>query len=144
MSYKSRVHLTNVRPINSDIMSLVYEAMWRTNTASGMAASGYTCLKNNAKVFTSSNIIDVTLALSNECWDTKKLFTGVKPGDKIYILPSRSLFESGKSAFGMEATATTEMLRLDSNSIQSTWLLDSEETTDGAITIIGKSTLQYT
>jgi hypothetical protein len=108
-----------------------------------MAASGYTCLKNNAKVFTSSNVTDVTLALSNECWDTKRLFKDVKPGDKIYILPSRSLFESGKSVFGVESTATTEMFRLDLNSTQSTWLVDSEETNDGAITIIGKLALQY-
>lgn len=143
MSYKSRVCLANIRPINSDVMSLVYEAMWRTNTAGGMAASGYTCLKNNAKVFTSSNTTDVTLALSNGCWDTKRLFKDVKPGDKIYILPSRSLFESGKSILGVEATATTEMFRLDLNSSQSTWQLDREETSDGVITVVGKSALQY-
>ena len=137
MTYKSRVTLTNLNPIGKETMSLVYEAMWRTNTATGMAASGYTCLKNNAKVFTSSNPTDVTLTLSNGCWDTKKLFKDVKPGDKIYILPNRSLFESGKSIIGVEAIATTEMFRLSLNSAQSTWQLDREETSDGSITLVG-------
>ena len=137
MTYKSRVTLTNLNPIGKETMSLVYEAMWRTNTVTGMAASGYTCLKNNAKVFTSSNPTDVTLTLSNGCWDTKKLFKDVKPGDKIYILPNRSLFESGKSIIGVEAIATTEMFRLNLNSAQSIWQLDREETLDGSITLVG-------
>ena len=136
MSYKSRIELTAVTPIDADTMSLVYEAMWHVNTKNGMSASGYTKIRNGAVVFTSSNPTDVSQVLKNKCWDTKKLFQGAQVGGTIYILPSRTLFESGKCVIGIKAVATTDMFRLNNNSESKHWLTDSEETTDGEILVV--------
>ena len=136
MSYKTRTELTAVMPIDADTMSLIYEAMWRVNTANGMAASGYTKLRNDAVVFTSSNPIDVSQVLVNKCWDAKKLFTGVEEGVIVYVLPSRSIFSSGKCVMGVKGIAATPMYRLTSNSKQAQWLVDSEETGDGEIVMV--------
>jgi len=143
MTYKSRVELSNISPISKDTMSLVYEAMWRVMSKNGMSANGYVHLKNGAKVFTSSNPTDVLLSLQNECWDTKKLFKDVKLGDKIYILPSRSLFESTKCQIGFEATASCDMYRLDEDSFPASWQLEREESIDGTITITGTSPVVF-
>lgn len=139
MSYKSRTNLTAVTPIDADTMSLIYEAMWRVNTANGMSANGYTRLRNGAVVFTSSNPVDVSQVLVNKCWDTKRLFKGVEEGDTVYVLPSRSIFESGKCVMGVKGIATTEMFRLSADSEPKQWLVDSEETADGNIVMVSNT-----
>jgi hypothetical protein len=137
MTYTARVSLKQMNPIGKDTVDLVFEAQWRKMTATGTSPNGFTCLGNGAKVFTSDNPTDISLVLTNGCWDTKMLFKDVKSGDKVYIVPKRSLFQKGLSVMGVEAIATTEMFRLDSNSAQRTWQLDKEETSDGSITLVG-------
>ena len=138
-SYNSRVNLNAVQPIDSDTMSLIYEAMWRVNTANGMSANGYTKLRNGSIVFTSSNPTDVQQVLINKCWDTKKLFTGVDRDATVYVLPNRSLFESGKGVIGVKGVATSTMFRLSSSSEPKKWLVDSEETEDGNIVMVSNT-----
>ena len=133
MIYKARVELEKVQTI--DYIELVYQAMWRVNTKTGMAANGFTRLKSGEVVFTSNNDTDIRQVLRNKCWDTKLKFK-VYAGDTVYIVPVRSVFKTGKCDTGVKAIALSDMENLNTTHTgfqPAQWLQDEDE----SITMIG-------